>query len=164
MVDEQTRWCVAAMLAPIRPGASSSRAAWPAHVTLASSFRVADPAALHDVVESAVRDVGTLDVRLGRMAWFGDRQDVPVLLVASSGVERAHERLAQALVPLPGFAADTPRHWRAGYRPHLTLGRAVSMPGGSDVTVDCLAIARLDGQDAVVEAVLRPPVARRPSA
>lgn len=122
------------------------------------------PATLPGVVDGALRDVGRLDVRLGRMAWFGDREDVPVLFVASAGVERAHERLARALVTLPGFAADTPRHWRAGYRPHLTLGRAVSMPSGTEAAVACVAIARLDPATAVVEAVLSPPAARRPSA
>lgn len=164
MGDEWTRWCVAAMLAPIRSGASFARSAWPAHVTLASNFLVADPAALPGVVDGALRDVGTLDLRLGRMAWFGDREDVPVLLVASAGVERAHERLARALVALPGFAADAPRHWRAGYRPHLTLGRAVSMPSGTGAAVACVAIARLDAAAAVVEAVLSPPAAPRTSA
>ncbi|WP_157674804.1 2'-5' RNA ligase family protein [Agrococcus jejuensis] len=149
------------MLAPIRPGVSFACAAWPAHVTLASNLRLDDPTTLPGVVDDALRDVGSLDARLGRMAWFGEREDVPVLLVASTGIERAHERLATALVQLPGFAADAPRQWRAGYRPHLTLGAAVPMPTGDRVAIACVAIARLDGADAVVEAVLPPPAARR---
>lgn len=161
---QRMRWTVAAMLAPIRPGASFARAAWPPHVTLAPNLRVDDPATLPALVGEALRDVGSLDGRLGRMAWFGEHGDVPVLLVASTGIERTHERLATALVRLPGFAADALRHWRAGYRPHLALGAAVPMPTGDRVSFACVAIARLDGADAVVEAVLPPPDARRASA
>lgn len=160
--SERMRWTVAAMLAPIRPGASFLRAAWPAHVTLASNHRLADPSTLPAVVDVALRDVGRLDGRLGRIAWFGERQDVPVLLVASAAFERAHERLASALVALPGFGADAPRQWRTGYRPHLTLGPAVTTPTGGRITAACVAIVRLDGADAVVDAVLPPPGAGAP--
>ncbi|QCR18468.1 2'-5' RNA ligase family protein [Agrococcus sp. SGAir0287] len=154
---ERRRWCVAAMLAPIRPGASFPRAAWPAHVTLASNLRVDDPDALPAVVDRALRGAGSLDARIGRMAWFGERGGVPVLLVASPGIERAHERLATALVRQPGFAADAPRHWRSGYRAHLTLGPAVVPPSGAWLTVACVAIVRLEGPQADVESVLAPP-------
>lgn len=161
---ERMRWTVAAMLAPIRPGVTFARTDWPAHVTLASNLRVDDPSTLPAVVDDALQDAGPLDGRLGRTAWFGEREDVPVLLVASTGIEGAHERLATALVQLPGFAADAPQHWRAGYRPHLTLGAAVPAPTHEHIIVACVAIARLDGADAVVEAVLPAPGARRASA
>lgn len=123
VVGERTWWCVVAMLGPIRVGSRHARADWPAHVTLAGNHRVDDPSALPALVDDALRDVGVLAPRLGRMEWFGPDRDVPVLLVASASIELAHERLAKRLDAVPGFGAEEPRHWRTGYRPHLTLDR-----------------------------------------
>ncbi|MFC4242384.1 2'-5' RNA ligase family protein [Gryllotalpicola reticulitermitis] len=149
------RFVVVGLFAPLRAGDSISRKAWPAHVTLASNFRVT--ASVSDVVAAmltACADSGPLDLHFAGTAMFGPDHDVPVRLVESDAVRALHHRLADRLEPMGGFVRDEPAYWRAGYRPHLTLGPGVLRRGHRDRRLTSVALAELDGSTATVAATV----------
>lgn len=149
------RYCVVALFDALDIGHRFERSEWPAHVTLASNFVVS---AAVDQIIAAVRDAMGVDrvlaMHLGECALFGPRADVPVRLVTSAQVDRVHRGLADRLDRLDGFAADEPTHWRAGYRPHLTLGPTVDAFEGEVRTATHVAIAKLTSATAEIVARL----------
>jgi 2'-5' RNA ligase len=149
----QSLWVVVALLERMPAGASFSRREWPAHVTLASNFVVVEPAdEIARAVASAIRGVWPLRVRFGGQAMFGARHDVPVQLVESPEVVALHDRLADLLETFQGFAARDPRHWRRGYRPHMTHVPTLSVEAGDVRELRCIALAELVGSTATVAA------------
>jgi 2'-5' RNA ligase len=149
------RYCVVALFEPMDVGDRFARSAWPAHVTLASNFLVAE--SVEQVVE-AVHDARVVDrplaFRIGRLAQFGPQRTVPVRLVDSPHVEDAHQDLAHHLGRLRGFEADEPSHWREGYRAHLTLRPSIAAFEGEIRTASHVAVARLDGETAEIVACI----------
>lgn len=144
-------WVVVALFEALTPGMSFSRREWPPHVTLASPFVVEAPAEdLARAVESAGGDEWPLRVRFGGRAMFGARHDVPVQLVESADVVALHERLAVVLETMPGFVARDPRHWRQGYRPHMTHVPTVAVHTGDSRELRSMALAELAGPTATV--------------
>ena len=53
---------------------------------------------------------------------------------------------------MPGFVAEEPAYWRAGYRPHLTLSPVTSIEEGESRALRCVALAHLQDDDAKVVA------------
>ena len=151
---------VVALFAPMSVGTSFNRSRWPAHVTLASNF-LADATAdeLNGIVGRADVSSKPLSVQFTQLAQFGPNRDVPVRLVQSDRVSILHNRLADGLAKLPGFAPEKPAFWRDGYRPHLTLGDAIASGEGERWSVECIATAQLDGADAVIIGALQLPLA-----
>jgi 2'-5' RNA ligase len=142
---------VVALFEPMTPGTSFSRREWPIHVTLVSPFSVDAPAEdLARAVASAGGDGWPLRIRFGGQAMFGARHDVPVQLAESAEVVALHERLAVLLETMPGFVARDPRHWRQGYRPHMTHVPAVAVHAGDTRELRCIALAELTGGTAIV--------------
>lgn len=133
---------VVALPESLTVGTTFSRRAWPAHVTLASNFVVDLP---REEVAGVLRDVfvGTapLAVKFGDEAWFGPDHDIAVQLVESEQVSVLHERVADALEALPGFAAAEPAYWRAGYRPHMTHVPGLATPAGTRARLPHFAVA-----------------------
>lgn len=152
------RYAVVALFTAVDVGVTFRRVDWPAHVTLASNF-VTDASAddVEQVVRSGVAVSHAPRFEFGATAHFGPNRDMPVRLVVPGRAEELHDELAHGLERLPGFVADEPTFWRGGYRPHLTYGRAVSQEQfvqGDTHTARCIAIARLDRQDATITAVI----------
>jgi hypothetical protein len=151
---------VVALFAPITVGTSFKRSGWPAHVTLASNFLAnATADELNRIVGRADVSSKPLSVQFTQLAQFGPNGDVPVRLVQSDGVLTLHNRLADDLALLPGFAAEEPAFWRDGYRPHLTLGDAITSGEGERWNVECIATAQLDGTDAEIVGSFQLPLA-----
>lgn len=142
---------VVALPEPLAVGRLISRRAWPAHVTLASNFVVGVP---RDAVLGIVGDVCAheppLMLRFGAAALFGPGKDVAVQLVESAQILALHERLADTLESLEGFAADAPAYWREGYRPHMTHVPDVSTPAGERARLRFVAVAVMTGSSATV--------------
>ena len=142
-------------------GATISRRAWPAHVTLASNFTAAVPA---DQIIAVVAEVCPLAepliVRFGEHALFGPNHDVRVRLVGSERALSVHRRLADQLESLPGFFAEEAAYWRDGFHPHLTLGSSVTAAEGDRETASCVAVVEILDTDAKVLAAFHAPDAR----
>lgn len=159
----QHRFTVSALFAAMPVGTSFSRKEWPAHVTVAGNFSADVPV---DEIALAVRRAGVLteriDIRCDGTEWFGPDHDKPVQLVLPERISTVHERLADELEQLPGFTADDPGFWREGYRPHLTLGSAISPEAGEVKQVVQISVARLCGDRATNDAAFTLPV-RDPS-
>jgi hypothetical protein len=156
--DTPTRYAVVALFDPLPLGATIDRAQWPAHVTLVSNFRaVASAEAVAEAVRAADPLREPLAVELGALAFFGPGGDVLVRLVHSAPAERAHARLAERIERLPGFAEEEPAYWRAGYRPHLTLGPHISAAEGERRIAARIAVAEILGGEAQVVALLEAP-------
>ena len=160
------RFTVTASAAPLAVGMSFPRTAWPAHVTLIGNFVTeASAAELEDVVRRSEVLAAPLVVDLGGTAWFGTEHDVPVRLALPGPIVDVHRSLAAQVEALRGFAADDPAFWRDGYRPHLTLGPAVSGDVGDRLVIGCVAVARLDRGTATITAAFDlPPAGGRPPA
>ncbi|MFD4960732.1 2'-5' RNA ligase family protein [Microbacterium sp. NPDC058389] len=149
--ESRELFVVVALPDPLEVGSTFRRRAWPAHVTLASNFAV-DGA--RDAVLSAVRGVCAeeppLEIRFGDEARFGPRGDIAVQLVESAQIVDLHERLADAVERLEGFAAEEPAHWRGGYRPHMTHVPGVVTPAGARSRLVCIANAVMAGSMATI--------------
>lgn len=145
----EPQYCVVALFEPLAVGATFPRAEWPAHVTLASNFRVAGPV---DRVLEAVCDVaiGAFALRVGDAAMFGPRHDVPARLLEAPGIHEAHAALAERLSALEGFTPAEPAFWRNGYRPHLTVRPSCKVGPGDVLTASHIAVAKLDGASAEI--------------
>lgn len=153
MPPRSDRFVVVGLFAPLAVGHSFPRRRWDAHVTLASNFRMAAPAA--DLVAAVERaDVAgrPLDIVFGGDAMFGAHHTVRVQLVLPGIVDALHTRLADQLERLPGFAPDSPQHWRDGYHAHVTHTPAESPHLGETWRLRSIAVARLSGPDATVVA------------
>lgn len=158
IADPLERFSVMALFEPIDVGEQFRRSAWPAHVTLASNFVIAEPV---EHVVNAVREANVVDrpltFRFGERAQFGEHGDVPVRLAESRHVDDVHRELARRLHCLRGFAADEPMHWGDGYHPHLTLrpGMGVDAAEGEERAASHVAVARLSATHAAIVACLR---------
>ncbi|MBW9093870.1 2'-5' RNA ligase family protein [Microbacterium jejuense] len=153
--DSRTLLVVLALPEPLAVGQTVDRRAWPAHVTLASNFVVSEPSeVVVRVVTRACAVEPPLVLRFGDRAWFGPLHDIPVQLVESPQIVALHERLADALHGLAGFAVDAPAYWRDGYRPHMTHVPGVSTASGTSVRLPFIAIASMTGRSATVISAL----------
>jgi len=150
--SSQHRFTVSALFSALPVGTSFLRKNWPAHVTLAGNFSVDAPV---DEIALAVRRAGVLtepvDIRFNGTEWFGPDHDRQVQLVLPERVSTVHERLADELEQLPGFIADEPDFWREGYRPHLTLGSAITPEAGEVKETVQISVARLSRNSATIE-------------
>lgn len=160
MTDNRLRekYTVAALFHTIAEGVEFDRGRWPAHVTLVSNFVTdADLADLVAAVRGADALTGPLAVEFAGSALFGPDRDVPVQLVRPTRLALTHERLADRIESLSGFAADVPAYWRNGYRPHVTLFPGLAVSEGAQRVVQCVVIARLSGTAATVVAAFEVP-------
>jgi len=159
----QHRFTVSALFSALPLGTSFLRKNWPAHVTLAGNFSADVPV---DEIALAVRRAGVLtepiDIRFHGTEWFGSDHDVPVQLVLPERVSTVHDCLADGLEQLPGFIADEPGFWREGYRPHLTLGSAITVEAAEAKEVVQILVARLREDRATIDAAFTLP-ARDPA-
>ncbi|QDZ15464.1 2'-5' RNA ligase family protein [Humibacter ginsenosidimutans] len=123
------------------------RARWPVHVTVAGNFRVEDAAVgdIVPIVADATASVPSFDVRLGPSARFGADGSVPVLLASHPSFVALHAALATELEKVQGFTPVEPAYRRDGYRPHATLGRAVHVREGDDLTIRTIGLFSLEG-------------------
>jgi 2'-5' RNA ligase len=147
----RSRLVIVGLFQPTGAGASFSRRAWPAHVTLAGNFVV--DASLLDVVEAVRRarlPGSELRVSFGDVTSFGPRCDIPVRLVTTDEITSLHHRLADELDSLPGFAADEPAHRRTGYRAHMTLTPSISVDAHESRVFRSIALLELDTDVATV--------------
>jgi 2'-5' RNA ligase len=134
---------VVALFEPLSVGATFSRRQWPAHVTLASNFVVSEPVeAVVRVVRSICDAEAPLSLTFAGEAVFGPR-NVHVQLVDSDQIVTMHDRLADAFEGMPGFAAESPAFWRAGYRPHMTHVPDLVLREGDTVRLPHVAVADL---------------------
>lgn len=142
---------VVSLPAPVRKGTRFRRAAWPAHVTLASNFAVhASPTHVARTVRDLLADVGPIIARFEGAAMFGPNGDIPVQLVRSPEINELHERLADALGSLPSFVPEQPSHWRTGFRAHMTRVAGQDSPSGAETVLEHVAIAEIDGEHAII--------------
>lgn len=154
-VAAQQLFVVVALFRPVEVGASFDCREWPAHVTLASNFAVTDYGdRLARAVSKACADHEPLSVRFAAPAMFGRDQTVPVQLVESADLHEMHERLADLLEVMPGFAAADPDYWRAGYRPHMTQVPTVTVRDGDIKQMAHVAVATLTENTATVTTTL----------
>jgi hypothetical protein len=145
MASDEELFVVVATPSPVP--AVVNRAHWPVHVTVAGNFRVdgSSATAIPALLESSVHRVAAFGVRLGPIDRFSVAKDVPVLLASHPLFNRMHKSMAADLAHVPGFAPAEPRHWRDGYRPHATLGPAVSARDGDVLTIRMLTLVSLRG-------------------
>jgi hypothetical protein len=68
-----------------------------------------------------------------------------VLLAPHPLLNHIHEMLAAELAHVPGFAPAEPHYWGDGYRPHATLGPAVSAKAGDLLSIKTLTLVSLLG-------------------
>ena len=137
-------FAVVALFAPIEVGTAVPRSAWPAHLTLVSNFTVqAPPERVIEVVRDALADRPPVEARIAGRAMFGPSSDIPVQLVEPGPFPGVHEALADAVERLPGFVADEPDYWHAGYRPHITLRAGESLREGDGWPVRCFGTVQL---------------------
>lgn len=149
----QQQFVVVALFDPLRVGVSFDRREWPAHVTLASNFVVEEPGdRLARVVKRVCASYEPMAVRFAGRAMFGRDRTVPVQLVESADLHRMHERLAELVEAMPGFAAAEPDYWRAGYRPHMTHVPTESVDDGDIKQVAHVALAALTEDKATITA------------
>lgn len=148
-----TRYAVVALFDPLDIDATISRREWPPHVTLASNFATVASADHVVTLIGANILVEPLNVRVGAEELFGPNHDVPVRLVDAPRAEVVHERLASHLPALAGFAPEEPAYWRAGYRPHLTLGPSVAAREGDLLIARHIAVVEIRESDAHVVAI-----------
>ena len=154
-VAAQQLFVVVALFRPVDVGASFDRREWPAHVTLASNFAVTDHGeGLARAVSKGCADYEQLSVRFAAPAMFGRDPTVPVQLVESADLHEMHERLAELLEVMPGFAAADPDYWRAGYRPHMTQVPTVTVRDGDIKQMAHVAVAALTENTATVISAL----------
>lgn len=150
------RFVIVALFDPITVGTTFSRMRWPAHVTLVSNFVTT---AFVDEIASAVRRAGILEppmrIEFEGLDLFGPNRDVPVRLVRVGHVAKLHQQLVDELESLADVAVDEPAYWRAGYRPHLTLGPSIEAAEGECRIARDIAIARLEGDTATIVCSLR---------
>jgi 2'-5' RNA ligase len=121
------------------------RALWPVHVTIAGNFEV-DPPAVEGIpvfLESIADGVTAFGVKLGPLDRFGVDKNVPVLLASHPMLDQIHLAFAAELARLPGFSPVEPHYWGGGYRPHATLGRAVSAKAGDVLPMRTLTLVSL---------------------
>lgn len=123
------------------------RSRWPVHVTIAGNFRVDDAHTVEvsALLESVANDIAAFDVKLGPKDRFGTERNIAVLLAEHSAFHSLHESLAAGLKQIPGFAAAESPFWESGYRPHATLGPAVSVRDGDSLSVRTLTLVSLHG-------------------
>jgi hypothetical protein len=149
----QRRFTVTALFASLSVETSFLRTDWPAHVTLAGNFVTV---ASTDELVLAVRRAGVFVeptiIHFDSKGWFGPNHDVPVRLVSPGRVSFLHQCLADQLEQLPGFVPDEPGFWRVGYRPHLTLGSAITLEPGEPKEIAQIAVAQLSGERATIAA------------
>ena len=139
---------LAIVATPVEVGGPLERNQWPLHITLVGNFGV-DPgqeAAAAACCASAARAVSAFDVSLGPAAQFGKRGENSVLLADHPHLGELHALLATALTQLPGFEAAEPAYWTEGYRPHVTLGPAVSAIAGDRHTMSWMTLVALEGR------------------
>lgn len=152
------RYAVVALFDPIDVGTEVDRRRWPAHVTLVSNFITA--AAVDELVgavhRASSRDV-SLHLEFEELALFGPDRDIPVRLVVSPPIMELHGRLVDELASIGDVVADAPDYWRAGYRPHVTLGPSIEAHKGDHRIVRDVVIARLDDAIATIVAAMRLP-------
>lgn len=142
---------VVALPSTLVSGTRFPRVAWPAHVTLASNFAVDTSwTQLALAVRELLADVGPMTVRFEGVALFGPNGDIPVQLIHAPEISYVHERLADLLGSLPGFAPEQARHWRAGYRPHMTRVAGRDAPEGAQTVLEHVALAEIDGDHAII--------------
>lgn len=147
----QQHFVVVALFAPLRVGASFDRREWPAHVTLAANFVVEEPGdRLARAVKHVCANYGPMAVRFAGRAMFGRDRTVPVQLVASADLHEMHERLAEIVEAMPGFAAAEPDYWHAGYRPHMTHVPTEAVDDGDIKQVAHVALAALTEDKATI--------------
>jgi hypothetical protein len=157
-VITQQLFVVVALFRPVGVGTSFDRRQWPAHVTLASNFVVtAHGDRLARAVSEACADYGPVSVHFAAHAMFGRDETVPVQLVDSAVLHEMHERLADVLEVMPGFAAADPDYWRAGYRPHMTQVPTVTVRDGDIKQMAYVAVAALNENTATVTTALALP-------
>jgi hypothetical protein len=137
-------YAVVALFDGTEVGTTIARSTWPPHVTLVSNFAVeASPELVVEAVQGALVGEAPREACLAGPAMFGPRGDVPVQLVESGQFPALHERLAAAAEHLPGFAADEPRYWHDGYRPHITRRIGETLREGDVWPIRCIATAAL---------------------
>jgi len=157
----QQLFVVVALFDPLGVGMTFDRREWPAHVTLASNFVVGEPGVrLARAVKEACAGYGPMSVRFAGRAMFGRDRTVPVQLLDSAHLNDMHERLADRVEVVPGFAAADPDYWRAGYRPHMTHVPTVTVHDGDTRQMAYVAVAALTENTATLTAAFvlsRPP-------
>jgi len=147
MASDEELFAVIATPSPVPP--IVDRARWPVHVTVAGIFGVGAPgvAAIPDLLESVLHGMASFDVELGPLDRFGAGGDVPVLLAPHPLLDEIHESLAAGLGHIPGFSPVEPDYWGDGYRPHATLGPAVSATAGDMLAIRVFSLVGLHGPD-----------------
>ncbi|MDR7189540.1 2'-5' RNA ligase [Microbacterium sp. BE35] len=154
-VAAQQLFVVVALFRPVGAGTSFDRREWPAHVTLVSNFSVTEHGdRLARTVSEVCADHGPLSVRFAAHAMFGRDKTVPVQLVDSADLHEMHERLADLLEVMPGFAAADPDYWRAGYQPHMTDVPTVTVRECDIKQMSYVAVVALTGNTATVTTAL----------
>ena len=140
-----------ALFEPLAAGEAFSRRHWPLHVTLASNFAMeVDAGELLEAVARADIAAEPVDVTFAGEAMFGANGTLRVQLVRPGPMEELHVRLADQIETLPGLHADSPDHWRDGYRPHVTHAPVRSPREGATWNVRSIAVARLSGSEATI--------------
>ena len=144
-----------ALVDPLEVGSSFKRSEWPAHVALASNFFVNESAhRVASAVSHACIDHGPLPVRFGANVMFGRERNVSVQIVESAEIVAVHERLADLLETMVGFAPCEPAYWRDGYRPHLTHVPTLTVRRGDAMQLPFIAVARMTKSDATITSAL----------
>jgi len=146
---------VVALVDALDVGSSFERAAWPAHVTLASNFLVDET---DDQVAAAVSQAcarhGQLTVRIGASAMFGRDRNVEVQIVESAEVLVLHEQIADLLEVMDGFAPTEPAYWRDGYHPHMTRVTGFTFRQGDVTQLPFIAVAKMTQRMATITSAL----------
>jgi 2'-5' RNA ligase len=137
----------AVMATPDPVPAVVDRARWPVHVTIAANFRIGAPAVagLPGLLGSIAHNLTAFGVELGPLEQFGAGKNVPVLLASHPLLDQIHQSLNDELANLSGFLPVDPDYWGGGYRPHATLGPAVTARAGDVLSIRTLTLVSLLG-------------------
>jgi 8-oxo-dGTP pyrophosphatase MutT (NUDIX family) len=114
-----------------------SSSAWPAHVTVAPVFAIADQERLSETLREVACGTDAVTIVLGPLANFGPA-NLPVLLANHPSLLALHETLTARLAGLPEFRPETAGHWGSGYRAHVTLSETARTQPGDRFAVDTL--------------------------
>ncbi|GAA2972734.1 ribosomal protein S18 acetylase RimI-like enzyme [Microbacterium terrae] len=142
LLHDTVRAAIAGAALAADTGATVDSAATPDAATTAGTTATAD--------EASLLDATVLDIELGDLALFGPDRDIPVRLVVTPRIADLHIGLIDRLEAAAGIIPDVAGYWRSGYRPHLTLTPTISAAAGDRLRARSIAIARLDGDTAII--------------
>lgn len=115
---------------------------WPLHITLASWFTAGSIEALAETLDQQASRFEPFKARVGQLAMFGPRQNVPVNIIVNPQPVRELRDALVTSVHETGGSFDSSR-WFDSYRPHITQHDGMASNEGDLIVVDDFHMVRL---------------------